>query len=141
MLSCDSSWFLIRYPEDSNNVIDRESKVADGVSFAKFFECSATTLQIVGLDALSRSYVDSSQPSQALRNNTFADVSLAAGSLERSVLCFGSWRQQRLHGFQQERAIEFRNGLYDLKNCFSHHNIQFRKLSRSVRSDRRSELR
>ncbi|KZV25655.1 hypothetical protein F511_27751 [Dorcoceras hygrometricum] len=28
----------------------------------------------------------------------------------------------------------------DLKNCFSHHNIQFLKLSRSVRSDRRSEL-
>ncbi|KZV21290.1 hypothetical protein F511_07782 [Dorcoceras hygrometricum] len=28
----------------------------------------------------------------------------------------------------------------DLKNCFSHHNIQFWKLSRSVRSDRRSEF-
>ncbi|KZV35457.1 acyl-CoA dehydrogenase-related protein [Dorcoceras hygrometricum] len=29
--------------------------------------------------------------------------------------------------------------LDDMKNCFSHHNIQFWKLSRSVRSDRRSE--
>ncbi|KZV16780.1 hypothetical protein F511_15416 [Dorcoceras hygrometricum] len=39
-----------------------------------------------------------------------ADVSFAAGSLARIVLCFGSWRQQRLHGFQQESAIGFRNG-------------------------------
>ncbi|KZV22661.1 hypothetical protein F511_09355 [Dorcoceras hygrometricum] len=34
-----------------------------------------------------------------------ADVSLAAGSLARCVLCFGSWRQQRLRGFQQENAF------------------------------------
>ncbi|KZV43261.1 hypothetical protein F511_20040 [Dorcoceras hygrometricum] len=39
-----------------------------------------------------------------------ADVSFAAGSLARIVLCFGSWRQQRLRGFQQESAILFRNG-------------------------------
>ncbi|KZV33616.1 hypothetical protein F511_34044 [Dorcoceras hygrometricum] len=38
------------------------------------------------------------------------DVSFAAGSLARIVLCFGSWRQQRLRGFQQESAIGFRNG-------------------------------
>ncbi|KZV30649.1 hypothetical protein F511_11166 [Dorcoceras hygrometricum] len=38
-----------------------------------------------------------------------ADVSFAAGSLARIVLCFGSWRQQRLRGFQQESAIGFRN--------------------------------
>ncbi|KZV48016.1 hypothetical protein F511_21136 [Dorcoceras hygrometricum] len=37
-----------------------------------------------------------------------ADVSFAAGSLARCVLYFGSWRQQRLRGFQQESAIEFR---------------------------------
>ncbi|KZV54617.1 hypothetical protein F511_02651 [Dorcoceras hygrometricum] len=37
-----------------------------------------------------------------------ADVSFAAGSLARCVLCFGSWRQQRLRGFQQDSAIEFR---------------------------------
>ncbi|KZV17287.1 hypothetical protein F511_25559 [Dorcoceras hygrometricum] len=36
-----------------------------------------------------------------------ADVSFAAGSLARIVLCFGSWRQQRLRGFQQESAIGF----------------------------------
>ncbi|KZV56108.1 hypothetical protein F511_16708 [Dorcoceras hygrometricum] len=35
-----------------------------------------------------------------------ADVSFAAGSLARIVLCFGSWRQQRLRGFQQESARE-----------------------------------
>ncbi|KZV26921.1 hypothetical protein F511_40910 [Dorcoceras hygrometricum] len=40
-----------------------------------------------------------------------ADVSFAAGSLARCVLCFGSWRQQRLRGFQQGSAIEFRNGV------------------------------
>ncbi|KZV31223.1 putative Histone-lysine N-methyltransferase ATXR5 [Dorcoceras hygrometricum] len=40
-----------------------------------------------------------------------ADVSFAAGSLARIVLCFGSWRQQRLRGFQQESVIEFRNGV------------------------------
>ncbi|KZV18003.1 hypothetical protein F511_39224 [Dorcoceras hygrometricum] len=40
-----------------------------------------------------------------------ADVSFAAGSLARIVLCFGSWRQQRLRGFQQESAIGFRNGV------------------------------
>ncbi|KZV32766.1 E set domain-containing protein [Dorcoceras hygrometricum] len=39
-----------------------------------------------------------------------ADVSFAAGSLACIVLCFGSWRQQRLRGFQQESAIGFRNG-------------------------------
>ncbi|KZV26361.1 F-box family protein [Dorcoceras hygrometricum] len=40
-----------------------------------------------------------------------ADVSFAAGSLAHIVLCFGSWRQQRLRGFQQESAIGFRNGV------------------------------
>ncbi|KZV55950.1 hypothetical protein F511_20060 [Dorcoceras hygrometricum] len=40
-----------------------------------------------------------------------ADVSFAAGSLARCVLCFGSWRQQRLRGFQQESAIEFRTSM------------------------------
>ncbi|KZV33343.1 hypothetical protein F511_18224 [Dorcoceras hygrometricum] len=40
---------------------------------------------------------------------------------------------------EHEKRISGR--LDDLKNCFSHHDIQFWKLSRSVRSDRRSELR
>ncbi|KZV40769.1 hypothetical protein F511_13088 [Dorcoceras hygrometricum] len=40
-----------------------------------------------------------------------ADVSFADGSLALIVLCFGSWRQQRLRGFQQESAIGFRNGV------------------------------
>ncbi|KZV43958.1 hypothetical protein F511_22609 [Dorcoceras hygrometricum] len=40
-----------------------------------------------------------------------ADVIFAAGSLARCVLCFGSWRQQRLRGFQQESVIEFRSGV------------------------------
>ncbi|KZV46028.1 RNase Z-like protein [Dorcoceras hygrometricum] len=44
-----------------------------------------------------------------------ADVSFAAGSLARCVLCFGSWRQQRFRGFQQESAIEFRN----VDECFA----------------------
>ncbi|KZV23545.1 UDP-glucosyltransferase [Dorcoceras hygrometricum] len=53
-----------------------------------------------------------------------------------SVIPMGSW------GDVARRFTMIRwAGLDDLKNCFSHHNIQLWKLSRSVRSDRRSELR
>ncbi|KZV32505.1 hypothetical protein F511_03713 [Dorcoceras hygrometricum] len=50
----------------------------------------------------------SSEEKIVYERKTVADVDLAAGSLERCVHCFGSWHQQRLRGFQQERAIEFR---------------------------------
>ncbi|KZV41436.1 hypothetical protein F511_19680 [Dorcoceras hygrometricum] len=59
-------------------------------------------------------------------------------NINQQVACIPdeSEKRRRVFGYQQ-----MKQRLDDLKNCFSYHNIQFWKLSRSVRSYRRSELR
>ncbi|KZV20333.1 hypothetical protein F511_41722 [Dorcoceras hygrometricum] len=68
-------------------------------------------LEIFEILGLEVSAGDSSDDVMLCVDIVVADVSFAAGSLARCVLCFGSWRQQRLRGFQQERVIEFRSGV------------------------------
>ncbi|KZV24163.1 3-oxo-5-alpha-steroid 4-dehydrogenase family protein [Dorcoceras hygrometricum] len=65
-------------------------------------------LEIFEILGLEVSAGDSSDDVMLCVGIVVADVSFAAGSLARCVLYFGSWRQQRLRGFQQESAIEFR---------------------------------